>query len=444
MRSIEAGFPPGTPARAVAVCCPYPGGLHNLTPVAGSGLGPGRKPLRRTGRLLREPAFRWWFTSQVLSSSGTMTQGVAQAWLVYRLTGRAIDLGVLVAVSWLPVLFGASWAGGLVDRVDRRRLLIVTQLLFVTVSTTLAVLVATGLINVWMIYLFGALSGAVSAVDLPARQIYVLELVGPGQLVSAIGLNEVVFNASRVIGPATGGVLLATVGVAICFAVNAASYLPVLLVLMRHRPREATGPRPPAARYLDGWRHVRDSPMIWSCILIALAAAMLFNLGIAVPLLASRVFHLGGGGYGAMMAAFGLGALPGAVVAATGGAAPTGPRVRVLTALTGLTVLATAAAPDTGVACVGIALSGFLSIWLIALANTLVQLQAAPAVRGRVMGIWTMALPGSIPFTGLVTALVAQVAGARAGFGVAGVVLVLVAAISWHALKAPGEVVLTG
>jgi MFS family permease len=408
---------------------------------AGSGLRKKGSPLGGAGRLLRWPAFRWWFASQVLSSSGSATATVAQSWLIYQLTGRAIDLGVLAAVTWLPVLLGAGWAGGLVDRVDRRRLLVVTQGLFVLVSGSQAVLVASGRISPCMIYLLGALTGAISAVDLPARQIYVLELVGREQLASAIGLNEVVLNASRVIGPAVGGVLLATVGVATCFAVNAASYLPVLVVLARFAPHGTHVPRQPKARGLDGWRQVRNSPAIRSCILIALAAAMLFNLGIAVPLLASRVFHLGGGGYGAMMASFGVGALPGAVVAATYGSRPTGQKVRVLTAATGVTVLATAVAPNTTIACIGIALSGFLSIWLIALANTLVQLQAAPAVRGRVMGIWTMALPGSIPFTGLLTAFVAQVGGARAGFSAAGVVLVFVAAITWSALKPPRDFV---
>jgi hypothetical protein len=162
---------------------------------------------------------------------------------------------------------------------------------------------------------------------------------------------------------------------------------------------------------------------------------MLFNLGIAVPLLASHAFHVGGGGYAAMMAAFGLGALPGALIAASGRSAPTGTRVRALTIATGLTVLATAAAPTVALASGGIALAGFLSIWLIAMANTLVQLEAAPAVRGRVMGIWTMALPGTIPFSGMVTAVVAQLGGARLGYGLAGAVLVAVAVVTWRALR---------
>jgi MFS family permease len=395
-----------------------------------------RTPFRLAGRMLRERASGWWFTSQVLSTSGAAAQTVAQSWLVYRLTGRAIDLGVLGAVAWLPVLFGASWAGGVVDRVGGRRVLIATQVLFTVVCSVQVVLIATDRINVGLVLLLAAVTGAVSAFDLPARQVYMLELVGPDRLASAVGLNEVVYNASRVLGPAVGGALLVTVGVAACFAVNAMSFLPVLVVLARYAPPGVHAARGATARYADGWRQVWASPIIWSGLLVAVAAAMLFNLGIAVPLLASQVFHLGGGGYGAMMAAFGLGALPGAIVAASGWAVPTGPRVRALTAATGFTVLATALAPAVALASAGIALAGFLSIWLIAMVSTLVQLEAAPAVRGRVMGIWTMALPGTIPFTGMVTAAVAQAGGARLGYGLSGVVLVVVAGVTWRALRA--------
>jgi MFS family permease len=388
----------------------------------------------RIGRLLREPAFRWWFASQLASSSGSAAQTVAQSWLIYQLTGRAVDLGLLAAVTWLPVLPGAALAGGLVDRVERRRLLVVTQVLFILVCGTQCALAAGGIISAWMLYLGGAFIGAISAVDLPARQVYVFELVGRGPLGNAIGVNEFVLNASRVVGPAVGGVLLATSGAAACFAVNTASFVPVLLVLLRFRPHHERSVPRPRVRSRDGWRYVRRSGLIWSCVLVAVAGGMLFNLGVAVPLLAGRVFHVGGGGYGAMAAAFGVGAVPAAILAATAGGAPSGNRVRALTVLAGLAVLATAIAPDVVTACVGIAVCGFLSIWLIAVANTLVQLEAAAEMRGRVMAVWTMALPGSIPFTALLTGYVAQVAGARAGFSAAGVVLLVVAVLTWAPL----------
>jgi MFS family permease len=390
--------------------------------------------LRRAIHALRDRRYRWWFVCQIFSSSGSMTQAVAQSWLVFRLTGHAIDLGLLGIVTWGPVLAGAAWGGALADRLDRRHLMMVTQSLFIVVNVVQAVLVASGRIQLWMIFTLGALNGAVNAVDSPARQVYVFQLVGRQRLASAVGLFEVVINAARVLGPATGGILLAAVGTAPCFAFNAASYLPMLWMLWFFKPDPVAGepqaPAPargrPGSGLLEGLRLVRHHPEIRFCVLIALAGAMLFDLSVSAPPFASRTLHLGGGGYGALMAAFGLGALPGALVAAAAGREPDGRRLRILTLLTGLAVVATALSPVVAGAFVGLALAGFLSIWLIAAASTLVLLRSEPRLRGRIAGIWTMALPGSYPVSGLLIALVST-ASPRAGFSLAGLAMVAVA-----------------
>ena len=385
---------------------------------------------------LRDPRYRWWFACQVFSSSGSMTQAVAQAWLVLQLTGSAFDLGLFGAVSWAPVLLGGAWAGVLVDRMDRRRLLIATQTVFIVLCAAQTALVASGQIRLWMILVFGVINGTTMAVDMPARQVYVFQMVGRERVTSAIGLFEVIVNASRVIGPAAGGVLLVTVGVAPCFGFNALSYLPTLWVLAHFAPTAVAAPGPgqrPPARIRDGVIAVRRSPQIRSCILIAFAGGMLFNLSVAAPLFVSRVLHLGGGGYGAMMAAFGLGAVPGALVAATSKREPSGSRIRVLALLTGVTIVATALTPVVAGAFIGIAIAGFLSIWLVATANTLVQLRSSPELRGRIMGVWTMALPGGYPVTSLVVALVAGV-NARAGFALAGITMIAITAATWTSL----------
>jgi MFS family permease len=392
--------------------------------------------LLRAMHALRDPKYRWWFACQVFSSSGSMTQNVAQAWLVLQITHSALDLGIFGAVSWAPVLLGGAWAGVLVDRVDRRRLLIATQTIFIVLCTAQTALVGTGQIRLWMILIFGVLNGAAMAADGPARQVYVFELVGRDRLTSAVGLYEVIVNASRVFGPATGGILLATAGVAPCFGFNAVSYLPTLWLLLRFKPAAAAPApvRPPAARLRDGLAAVRRSPQIRSCILVAFAAGMLFNLSVATPIFVSRVLHLGGGGYGAMMAAFGLGAVPGALMAAS--REPSGPRIRVLAVLTGAAIVGTALAPDVAGAFIGIAVAGFLSIWLVAGANTLVQLRSSPQLRGRIMGVWTMALPGGYPVTALIVALVTGV-NARAGFALAGITMLIIAAVTWTSLGQP-------
>ena len=176
-----------------------------------------------------------------------MTQGVAQAWLVLKLTGSGLDLGLLGACYMLPVLAGGPWAGVLVDRFDRRRLLIATQSLFIVAAAVMVALTWTGAVRVWMLFVVAFVTGAVSAPDGAARQVYVLDLVGGSRLAGAISLNEVVLNVSRVVGPAVGGVFLATLGIPVCYLANGISYIPPLLVLLivhRHAAmvrRELTG-----------------------------------------------------------------------------------------------------------------------------------------------------------------------------------------------------------
>jgi MFS family permease len=401
---------------------------------------PRRPGLRQAFRSLESPEFRPWFLAQVFSASGTMTQGVAMSWLVLRLTGNGVDLGLMTACTFGPLLVFGPYAGTLVDRFDRRRLLIVTQTLLLVLAALAATLIATGLIKLWMLFIIAALTGCVSAPDGTARQVYVIDLVGTERLASAISLYEVVLNISRVAGPAVGGVLLATVGVGACCALNAASYLQPLFVLLRHRPPHAAGPvaprsgKPPPGQLRAGLRYAWRNRPVRVCLFLAAASGLLFNLSVQLPLLATRVFHLGGGGYGLMMAVFGIGALPGALVASAGSGRPTGRSVGVLALATAAAVFGTAAAPALWLVMTGLAATGCLSIWFIAQANTLVQLAADPSMRGRVMGLWSMALPGTEPATSPFAGYISQTFGARDGFSLSGVALLLTAAIGWRAL----------
>jgi MFS family permease len=396
--------------------------------------------LRQSFRSLESPAYRAWFISQVFSASGTMTQGVALSWLVLRLTGNGIDLGLMTACTFAPMLIFGPLTGTLVDRVDRRRLLIVTQTLLTLLAALLAVLIATGQVRVWMLFLITIITGSVAAPDATARQVYVIDLVGTERVASAVSLFEVIINTSRVVGPATGGLLLATLGASACCAVNAASYVVPLAVLLTSqatmRAAPATDRKRAPGQLRAGLRYAWSDRPIRVSLFLAAASGMLFSLSVPLPVLATRVFHLGGGGYGMMMAVFGVGALPGALLASAGAGRPTGRSVGLLALATGVAILATAAAPLLWLAIAGLVVTGCLSIWFIAQANTLVQLTADPAMRGRVMGLWTMALPGtdvaSGPFVGYVT----QDLGGREGFGVAGVALLVTASTGWRALTA--------
>ena len=397
--------------------------------------------LRQSFRSLESPVYRAWFFSQVFSASGTMTQGVALSWLVLRLTGNGVDLGLMTACTFAPMMVFGPLTGALVDRVDRRRLLIFTQTSLTLLAALLAVLIATGQVRVWMLFVITVVTGSVAAPDNTARQVYVIDLVGTERVASAVSLYEVIINTSRVVGPATGGLILATLGVSACCAVNAASYvIPIAVLLANRTVRSADSTVPKAARdrtpgqLRAGLRYAWSNRPIRVSLFLAASSGMLFSLSVSLPVLATRVFHLGGGGYGMMMAVFGVGALPGALLASAGRGRLTGRSVGLLALATGAAVLATAAAPWLWLLIVGLIVTGCLSIWFIAQANTLVQLDADPAMRGRVMGLWTMALPGtdvaSGPFVGYVT----QDLGGREGFGTAGLALLLTASIGWRAL----------
>lgn len=378
--------------------------------------------------------FRWWFLGQVMSASGLMTQMVAVGWLVLRWHGSGFELGLLSSAGLGPTLVLGLWAGSLVDHHDRRAILIWTQSLLASLSLVLYALIVSGAASYWPVIAITLGTGAVNALDSPARQIYVLDLVGPERVAGAVSLYEVILNLSRVLGPAVGGALLAISGPAACVLVNAVTFLAPLAVLVVHRPpnerppREAGDRRPSA---LAGMRYAWSKPLLRACLLIGASSGVLFSPALFFPLLATRVFHMGGSGYGLLLALFGVGALPGALMASR--RRPTGPQVRTLAMATGLCVLVAAAAPDKPVLFAGILGIGAASIWMVASANTLVQLYAEPELRGRVMGAWTVALPGTIPITALLAGGAADLFGARVAYGGVGAVIAGVALLCWRA-----------
>ncbi len=378
-----------------------------------------------------------------------MTQVVAMSWFLLRRTGNSVDLGLMATFTFLPVMLLSPHAGALVDRVDRRRLLMVTQATFALLAAAAAAIIAAGVAAVWMIFLITLLNGIVFAPDSTARQVYVVDLVGAKRLASAVGLYEIILNVSRVAGPALGGALLATAGVAACCAVNAASYLIPLFVLLRHKPAAATAVTPgtaggqvrPTVSLRDGIRYAWRHGPIRVCVGLAAASGLLFNMGVALPVLATHTFLLGGGGFGLLMSVFGIGALPGALLASSGNGRPTGRRVGALARATAAASGGTATAPTLWLAIIGLLAVGLLSIWFIAAANTLVQLASGDGMRGRMMGLWTMALPGAQVATGPFAGWVTQAAGPRVGFALSGMALAAIAAAGWQALTAGTAVV---
>jgi MFS family permease len=374
--------------------------------------------------------YRQWFFSQVLSASGTMTQVVALSWLILQLTHSGVDLGLLTTAALAPLLIGGPFSGTLVDRVQRRVLLMVTQSLYIALSVLMAVVTATGAVRVWMVFAVAFASGVVGAPDTAARQVYANDLAGPDRLNSAVSLNEVVINASRVVGPALGGLLLATAGVSACCWANALSFVPSLAVLVAHRhvafvPRVEHAHHDP--RFVVGWRYAWRNPTIRIVLLLAAVSGMLFNMNVPLPLLATRVFHLGAGGYGLMMSVFGVGGILGGLFAAASHAAPSRRSVLGLATVTGIVVVVTASARDVGELYAGLAVTGCASIWFVARANALVQFETELALRGRVMAVWSMALPGCMPLLSPLVGWVGTALGARESFAMSGAAMLALA-----------------
>lgn len=363
---------------------------------------------------LKHPNYRRWFVGQVLSLMGTWMQSVAQGWLVYELTGSRLALGAISFVGTLPALFLMLPAGVVADRVPKRKLLIITQASMMVFATVLALLAWTETLQVWHIGVLAFLLGVANSFDAPARLALVSELVDDRQdMQNAIALNAMMFNLARVIGPAVGGLVLAGLGAAWCFALNAASFLAVLIALLLMVLPRDVGRKTNRRMFADigegasfVWRHPVVRPLI---LLVGAASIFGFSYAVLLPAYASDVLKVDEAGFGMMNAAVGIGALTGSVTMAT--MARRGSKGRLLTfgsllfpiALLGLAVVRNYYAALVCLMLVGL---GFVSQNV--LANTLVQTLSPDELRGRVMSFYSFMFFGTAPFGALLAGALAQ------------------------------------
>ena len=394
--------------------------------------------LRRTFRSLRIYNYRLFFFSQVVSMSGTWMQSVAQSWLVLQLTGSGIDLGITVGLQFGPVLVVGAWAGALADRVDKRKLLIVTQSVAAGLALILGVLTAADVVTVWMIWVLAGLTGTTVALDMPSRQSFVYEMVGPDDLANAVGLNAVTINSSRIIGPALGGVLIAGVGVAPCFFLNAVSFVAVIVALaVMHTGELLRGARlvREPGQIRAGLRYAWHTPALRiPLLMMAVVSTLAYNYSVVLPLLTKSVYGRGGGAYGALSAAMGVGALAGALLMASRAR----PSRRLLVASTfafGLVTVLLAVAPGYYVGMALLVLLGGAGVLFISTTNSLLQLNADDAMRGRVMSLWAVLFLGSTPIGGPLTGLLVRGFGVRWAVAVGGVAALATAAGAGWALR---------
>jgi MFS family permease len=369
---------------------------------------------RGSFRALRSRPFRLYFAGQVVSASGTFLQQTAIGWLVVELTGSATSLGLVLAAGGLPSLLLGPWGGVIADRVDLRKLLILTQTLFGIFAAVLWILAVEGKATVPVIITINVVGGFVQIVDSPARQAFISRLVSPADLTSAVSLNGVVVNTARVVGPALAGVLIVTVGTTPCFAVNAASYVAVVIALLLVHPLVTQGRSARLKNAVrDGLRYARGRQQLWlPLVMMALVGLLAFNFAVILPVLAKKTFHGTGGTYGLMSTMLSLGSIAGSL--AVGLIRHPRRPFLVLTSLAfGVSLGLTAAAPNVALACVALVITGAAAFSFVTLCSTTLQLHSSTSYRGRIMALWVFVYIGTTPLGSILTGWITEVGGPR-------------------------------
>jgi MFS family permease len=352
---------------------------------------------------LRHRNYRLFLTGQVISTVGTWMQSVAMPWLALELTGSALLVGLVLAAQFMPVLVGGPLGGVVADRYRKRNVLLTTQSLFMIPSFVLFVLSSTGHARYWMVIVAAFATGTINLFDVPARQAFVIEMVGRQDLMNAIALNSSVFNASAVIGPAIAGLVIAAVGVPICFLANSVSYLAaiVALLMMRDLPHTAHHHHdlPFMTRLAEGLSYARRDPAV-GMLLVAVAVFSLFAMNrlTLMPLFAAKVLHVGAHGYGFLLASMGLGALFGALTLAFFSHLGGDPRRQLWMALIWVVALLEFSISRVFViSLVTLFVAGYCQISFVATANNRIQMRTPDHLRGRVMSLYAQALIGVGP-----------------------------------------------
>jgi len=383
----------------------------------------------RTFASLRNRNYRLYFFGQIVSLTGTWMQSVGQAWLVLKLTDSGIALGLTVALQFLPMLVAGPWGGLVADRMDKRRVLFATQSAAGLLALLLGLLTITNVVQLWMVYVLAVLLGLVNLVDMPARQAFVFEMVGREDITNAVSLNSVVVNGARVVGPAVAGLLIASVGIGVNFLINAASYVAVIIALAAMHPGELVR-EPPAQRskgqLREGLSYAwSNANLRWPLIVMAVVGTLAYNFSVVVPLLARFTFDQGAQGYGILFSAMGAGAVIGGLIVAARGR-PTRRLVGISAIGFGAAIALAAVAPTFAVELVVMIAVGAGSTWFIATGNSLLQLEAEPQMRGRVMALFSMVFIGTTPIGSPLVGWVAERYGPRASLALGALATILV------------------
>jgi MFS family permease len=382
--------------------------------------------------------YRLYYIGQIISTSGTFMQSVAQAWLVLQLTNSGTALGIASALQYLPILILGPYGGVIADRFSKRKILYFTQSISGILALILGVLVATGLVKVWMVYVLAFCLGLVTVFDNPTRQTLYMELVGPDNLRNAVTLYSTLVNLARIIGPGIAAAVIAVFGLAPCFIINGVSYVAVVIMLAMMHPDELliTPPVPRAKGQLrEGFKYVVSTRVLGSTLLMmALIGTLTFEFQVSLPLIAQFTFKGDASSYAFLTGSMGAGAAIGGIFFAS----RKGIRPYTLVSaslLFGLAVLAAAFMPSLLLSGLALVLVGVCSINFSSLGNSVLQLESSPQMRGRVMSFWSVAFLGSTTLGGPIVGWLAEAVGARWGLALGGLAAVTAAALGAITLR---------
>jgi len=395
--------------------------------------------LRTTFSSLQVRNFRIYYLGQTASMVGTWMRRTALGWVIYEMTGSRAQLGMIMGLALLPMFLLSPLAGTIADRVDKRRLVVFTQLLAAASSATTALLLFTGWAQPWHLMVLATIGGIAFAFEVPSRQAFVSDLVGREHLLNAVALNSVLVNSSRVVGPALAGLIMAAVGAGWCFLLDALSYLVVTATLLNLRLPPYRAPALLTSHWqdlLEGFREVHHNRRVRILMLLmALMGVFGWACQTLMPAIAQDILLLGEWEYGLMMAMFGVGAIAGALFVAGRTAADTSRRQVFggvwLLCLGALGVAASRHSAPMGVA---LAVAGFGAVMFMSTSNSLVQISVEDRLRGRIMGIWSVVFGGSLPLGSFLAGWVAQVVSPFLTIAVFAVALALSSFVIWRRL----------
>jgi MFS family permease len=413
---------------------------------------PPRRPRSRLPKGLsafRHYNFTVFWLGMLVSLIGTWMQQIGQAWLVLQLTADPLALGMVAAAQFAPVLVLGLFGGIVADTVSKRKALMVTQVAAGVLALILGVLTASGVVEVWHVFVLALALGVVNSFDMPIRQSFVVEMVGREDIANAVALNSAVFNGSRIVGPAIAGVAIAIIGLAPLFFVNALTYVAVVISILLMRTNELypsarmvieRNVRSVVDRLVEGLRYTRRDEAIFLAIsTLTFVSIFALNFSVLIPLVARDVLGGQADTYGFLMAASGAGSLLSALSIAFGGR-PTMPRLLLGAFAIGLAMFGLGISRSVPVSMALMFLAGWGTIAMAATANTLIQLRTPDELRGRVMSVYTTAFAGSTPVGGIFTGIVASVGGAALAASLGGILAMIVAVMGFLRMPARPEI----